>query len=160
MSDTNTMTTNEHEPDTELTPTAQAPEVAEAWSLDDTADEHPADNEQQPRRHGLAVSLGLVALVVGIIGCVILLAGVFFTWHRANHTEPVHVPAPTSAPVAPAPSAPVSTVTENKDAAYVALLRGHGYTQKTPTPIRLVTLTGPAGNANKADLKSTLPASF
>jgi hypothetical protein len=154
------MTTNEHEPDTELTPTAQAPEVAEAWSLDDTADEHPADNEQQPRRHGLAVSLGLVALVVGIIGCVILLAGVFFTWHRANHTEPVHVPAPTSAPVAAAPSAPVSTVTENKDAAYVALLREHGYTQKTPTPIRLVTLTGPAGNANKADLKSTLPASF
>ncbi|MGO8940999.1 MAG: hypothetical protein ACLQLO_29160 [Mycobacterium sp.] len=103
------MTTNGHEPDTELTPTAQAPEVPEAWSVDE-ADEHSADNEQRPRRHGPIVSLGLVALVVGIIGCVILLGAAFFNWHTSKHAEPSHVPSPApTTPVAAPPTTPVVT---------------------------------------------------
>ena len=65
------------------------------------------------RRHGLIVSLGLVALVVGIIGSVILLAAAFFGWNHSKRAEPSHVPSPpptTPAVSAPAP-APPPTVT-------------------------------------------------
>ena len=112
----------ENEPDTELTPTAQAPEVPEAWSADDSdqagyADAYP----DQPRRHGPIVSLGLVALVVGVIGSVILLAATFFNWDESKQAAPSQInkaPTPTipvagappASSVAPAP-APPTTVT-------------------------------------------------
>lgn len=101
--------------DTDLVPTAAAPEVSEeAWSVDDDATAANAAVDE-PRRHGPIVSLGLVALVVGIIGCVILLAGAFFTWHASKQSEPVHISAPTPTPVAaapaPAPSVAPPTVT-------------------------------------------------
>jgi hypothetical protein len=109
------MAMTDNEPDTELTPTANAPEVAQAWSVDDdaAADEHLTDEEEQPRRHGLAVSLGLVALVAGVIGCVLLLATAFFSWHTSKQAVPSHVPTPpttTPAAVVSAP-APPTTVT-------------------------------------------------
>jgi hypothetical protein len=102
----------ENEPDTELTPTAQAPEVPEAWSLDDVDGKSGGAGvtPDQPRRHGPIVSLGLVALVVGVIGCVILLGAALFSWRTSKHAEPSHVPSPAPArTVAALPTTPVAT---------------------------------------------------
>ena len=97
------MTDDEH--DTEITPTAQAPEMPEAWSVDD----EPVESDvSAARRHGPLVSLGLVALVVGVIGSVILLTSALFGWHHSKQAEPpkVNQPSTATAPVAaPAPAA-------------------------------------------------------
>jgi hypothetical protein len=101
----------DNEPDTELTPTAQAPEVPEAWSLDDVDRKSGGTDvtPDQPRRHGPIVSLGLVVLVVGVIGCVIVLGAAFFNWRTSKHAEPSHVPSPAPTPtVAALPTTPVA----------------------------------------------------
>ncbi len=122
--------TNHDESDTELTPTAQAPEVAEAWSLDDPDQPGNADTYAAPtRRHGLIVSLGLVALVVGIVGSVILLAGALFGWHRSKQAEPLAVPTTTTVPVA-APPPPTVTSTPGPsvyDQNFLSLMSQEGW---------------------------------
>jgi hypothetical protein len=104
------MTGEEH--DTEITPTAAAPEMPEAWSVDD---EPVQSDVSAARRHGPLVSLGLVALVVGVIGCVILLASVLFGWHDSKHAELSHISSPLTAPTTgvavPPPAAPPTTMT-------------------------------------------------
>jgi hypothetical protein len=97
----------EDESDTELTPTTEAPEVEQAWSLDSAADEQSAD-EPALRRHGRVVSLGLAALVAGIVGCVILLAAALLTWNHSKQAEPSKLPAP--APTTPVAAPPTTSI--------------------------------------------------
>ena len=100
------MTADNTQRDTEVTPTAQAPEVAQAWSQDDPGVE--TSTADQPRRHGPIVSLGLVALVVGVIGCIILLGAALLNWHTSKHAEPSHVPSP--GPITPVTALPTTPV--------------------------------------------------
>lgn len=102
------MTEEEH--DTEITPTAQAPQQAQAWSLDETDEDQVSQNEtpEQPTRHGLIVSVGLVTLVVGIIGSVILLAATFFTGTPSKTSKPSAIPTAAALPAPPPPAAPRS----------------------------------------------------
>ena len=66
----------------------------------------------------MATYLGRTALVVGIVGCVILSAGAFFSWRRSKHVGPSHVPAPpttqrvAASPTAAAPAPPPTVTVE------------------------------------------------
>jgi hypothetical protein len=91
--------------DTELHPTAQAPEVVEAWSLDDEPDE---------QRHSWRSAWGIVAIIAA---CSVVVAGVvgLVVWvsRAGSHDVP---PPPTAAPTttvaAPASTtAPATTIT-------------------------------------------------
>jgi hypothetical protein len=119
-----------NEPKTDLHPTVNAPEVAQAWSLDDT-------DELEPARHGrIVVWAGLVALLAGIVAAVILLGATFFGWLPSKHAEPPAVPTSTATkPVAAPPPAPTTSdgsiptseaATTVQDEQYLKQLRDNG----------------------------------
>ena len=120
------MTDEEH--DTEITPTAQAPQQAQAWSLDETDEDQVSQNEtpEQPTGHGLIVSVGLVTLVVGIIGSVILLAATFFTGPPSKTSKPSAIPTTAALPAPPPPAAP--PFTDEQDQRLLSQLTAQDYT--------------------------------
>ena len=91
-------------PDTELTPTAQAPEQVQAWSQD-------SDETEPLRRHGRALTAGLAVLVAGVAATGIWLGSTYFNWPVSKHVAPSSVPTTTAKPVAAPPSAPAPTTT-------------------------------------------------
>jgi cell division septation protein DedD len=87
-----------------------------AWSLDET-------DEIRPTRHGRIVSLGLVALLAGIVAAVTLLAATFFGHSSSKPVKPsavsttatvptTAIKSPVAAPPAQPPPAWQSTSTE------------------------------------------------
>jgi hypothetical protein len=101
--------------DTELHPTAQAPEVVEAWSLDQEVAAELLGEHDEPQRQPWRTVWGLTAI---ILACAVVVAGVvaLVLWvSRSGHDVPpvavpttVAPPAATTAPAitTPAPSTP------------------------------------------------------